>query len=55
MGEDENKEQKLTDEEVWLRAYIAAISLNHITADVCQDIANDTLRRFKNTFRNNND
>lgn len=43
---------ELTDEEVWLRAYLTAISLDTMGAATCEKFAEDTLDRFRKRFRN---
>ena len=49
MDNEENKQQKLTDEEVWLRAYCAAITNNNIHDwSETSDIA---LEEFKERFK----
>jgi len=49
--DNENKEQKLTDEEVWLLAYCASM----IDYDrVWRDDADFALKEFKQKFRKNN-
>ena len=55
MDNEENKQQQLTDEEVWLK-YILALASNPnlVTCDVESDalLADDFLREFKKRFRN---
>lgn len=50
--ETRNEHNKLTDEEVWLRAYLTAISLDTMGAATCEKFAEDTLDRFRKRFRN---
>lgn len=44
---------KLTDEEVWLRAYLVGFQCDEIkSTEQCEGFANDTLTRFKKRFPN---
>ena len=51
----ENKQPILTDEEVWLRAYCAAISNGKDDRNMCLNISNVCLNDFRKIFRNNNE
>lgn len=53
--DNEKKEPVLTDEEVWLRAYCAAISNGKNDRSMCLNISNVCLNDFKNIFRKNNE
>lgn len=55
MDKEENKQTKLTDEEVWLRAYCAAISSGDFSQLSCNNVAGQALRDFKSRFKKNND
>ena len=46
-------ENKLTDEEVWLRAYCASMSVGSLTPNECRIEANVALQMFKDEFRDN--
>lgn len=46
--------KKLTDEEVWLRAYLVGFQCDEITSpEQCEEFANSVLGVFKKRFRKN--
>ena len=52
MDNEENKQQKLTDEEVWLRAYYAGMANQDSGNRFWKDDADQCLKDFKERFRN---
>ena len=53
MNNNEQQQPKLTDEEVWLRAYLVGFQCDEIkSTEQCEGFANDTLTRFKKRFPN---
>lgn len=54
MDNEENKQPILTDEEVWLRAYLVGFQCDEITSrEQCEGFANAVLGVFKKRFRKN--
>jgi len=52
--ETRNEHNKLTDEEVWLRAYLVGFQCDEITSpEQCEEFANSVLGVFKKRFRKN--
>lgn len=44
-------DNKLTDEEVWLRAYCASISAGKFNIEKCLDVADSAVYLFRSRFR----
>lgn len=51
MDNEENKQPILTDEEVWLRAYCAAMPYRNNNPERCSDDADTALCFFHATFK----